>query len=265
MRFLVAPEFSKKIVAAAAEVRAEVGNFLVWLEGTTENDLISKSSTISQGAQGAIYAYRGSGTTRILYSFGTDREGRYVLLVDALINAAPSISASFAARNPMFDTKVNPKFNTQINPTFNSQLNPMFNSQINPMFNSQINPMFNSQINPMFNSTININFNSSINPNFNSAINPRFNWSISPRTNHLFGGPFLYDLNTNRMAYVVAVNEQVLLVFSMDGDLEKFAVRSNHGYVVFDRANNWIEHWADDRQGGYLRFDRNNQWIGFVV
>jgi hypothetical protein len=268
---LVAPAFAKKVAAAEGRVRSDVAQFLTWLQTISRPDLIKRSALLTRAAVGAdetsaIYAFRQSERTRVIFTFANDNSGEYVLLVDLIVysveGSGPQI---FAAKNPVYDGTVNPQLNGAINPNFNGQLNPNFNGSINPNFNGAINPRFNGSINPAFNGSINYKFNSSINPAFNSSINPLFNSNINPNFNALFGGPFIYELPTTRRGYLVKANENVGLIFSMKGLFEAIAVKTDHGYVVFDKDNNWSEHWVADSQGGFLRFDLNNQWIGFVV
>ena len=120
-------------------------------------------------------------------------------------------------------------------------------------------------INPKYNYTINPRYNYRINPLYNNFLDPKSNYSIDPQRNINYNAPFLYDLKLTSRAFLVRANEDVLLVFDSRGEFANFAVRSSHGFVVFDTNNEWKEHWVAVGNAGWLRFDGSSNWIGLVV
>lgn len=269
MRYLVTPSFSKAVVNSIPAIHV-VASFLKFVETSSREEIIENKSVSYLGFEGSdILQYRSDGS-RILFSFGSDDDGDYVLIVDLIVESSALESASsgdvFARNDPTRDPRLNPLKNNALNPRFNNMINPRFNSNINPKFNSSINPRFNSALNPRFNSAINPRFNSSINPRFNSSINPRFNATINPRRNTALGGPFVYNLNLAKVGYLVKANSEVSIVYDMNASDWKYAVSDRRkGFLLYDQRNNWIEYWIYTEVGVLNRFDLDGQWIGFVL
>jgi hypothetical protein len=270
MRYLVSPEFSRKLMESSQDILADVRGALERIETRSKEELLSSKRMIPLTLGSDLFAYR-IGNVRIFLSFSSDEEGEYALIADMAANETPSISDEVSGRlypkpDPKRDANLNPKLNSQINPKFNSQINPKFNSQINPKFNSQINPKFNSQINPKFNSQINPKFNSQISPKFNSSLNPKFNWSINARRNRSLATYFIFNLSADAQGYIVTANEHVWLVFDANAQWEKYAVRHpNDGFVVFRPDGEWIEHWESNGRHGWNVFTIDNEWTGFII
>jgi hypothetical protein len=271
MRYLVAPDFSKKVVGSTPAVLNSVGSFLKLVEQSDRTSLVADKRVSSLYSEASDIFTCKLEEVWILFTFGSDSKGDYALMLDLILQTSPTDVASaqrprlFAKRDPRTDSSVNPLINGQISPRFNGQLNPQLNGQINPRFNGQINPQFNGQINPRFNGQVNPRFNGQINPRFNSALNPAFNSAINPLRNTLMGGPFLYDLELNQKGFVVKANDKVSLVFDMSAQHTQTAVAHSQGFAVFDQNEDWTEYWVDTRKGLYLRFLSDGEWIGFVV
>jgi|SRR3989344_623376 len=119
------------------------------------------------------------------------------------------------------------------NPIFNHNINPIFNHNINPIFNHNINPIFNHNINPIFN------------PNFT--------------------GYYLYNTQTQQTAYLVQANDEIILMFNNDSNLQAIGIKNSiNGFTIFDSSNNWIGTMIPDTQGGFIFYSQSNQQIGYV-
>src|SRR3989338_2214888 len=142
----------------------------------------------------------------------------------------------------------------------------LLNSQNrNPIFNHNINPIFNHNINPIFNHNINPIFNHNINPIFNHNINPIFNHNINPIFNPNFTGYYLYNTQTQQTAYLVQANDEIILMFNNDSNLQAIGIKNSiNGFTIFDSSNNWIGTMIPDTQGGFIFYSQSNQQIGYV-
>lgn len=266
MRYVVSPEFTAKLAALSAPDIQRVALFLADVSAAEGPEVLrARPSQINQLADGVAVARLGR--VRVYFSLGSDKDGEYLLLLDATVQrAAFEPSQFFATKNPRLDAALNPALNAQINPQLNPQLNPTFNPSINPTFNSSLNPTFNTTINPVFNANINPTFNSVINPLFNSSLNPKFNSSINPKMNPAFGGPYLYDLKLQTEGYTVRVNDDVELVFDCDGEHCGQFVRANENVRVhFNKANKWEGFVVRANDDVSLRFQVAGVWAGTVI
>lgn len=270
MKHVATPQFLSKFetLRADAAVVDRIDNVVQQVGIARDKDALLETSGLNVVPLKAdVYVVR-AGNARIFFTFAEGDEGTYVVFLDiADIHPSPrTLLTPSARKDPRRDSALNPKYNSAINPKSNSRLNPKFNSSINPKFNSSINPKFNSSINPKFNSSINPKYNSGINPKYNTSLNPRYNSSLNPKANAAFSGPFVYDLHLTPHAYLVRANENVSLMFSLDGKFKGPAVAlSNGGFAIFDENSDWTEYFVDDGQGGYLRFTPDAEWIGIVV
>ena len=135
----------------------------------------------------------------------------------------------------------------------------------NPLSNHNINPIFNHNINPIFNHNINPIFNHNINPIFNHNINPIFNHNINPIFNPNFPGQYLYNDKTRQIAYIIFANEEIILMFNLDNNLQAYGVKNAiDGFTMFDNNQNWIGTMAPDSEDGFIFYSNGNQQIGFV-
>jgi hypothetical protein len=234
MRFLVSPEFSAKLAALSASDIQHVANFLEAVGVADEDQLLEgKTFPVSLLEEG-VYVSR-LGKSRIYFTFGTETEGEYVLLLDATTEQPTMASQQlFATRNPRTNSSLNPKLNSSINPQFNASLNPKSNA--------------------------------SINPQFNASLNPKFNASINPRMNRAFGGPYCYSTDLAQEAYIVRANDNIELVFNLLGEHVGQLVRVNEQIKVQFTANNdWVGYFVRANEYVLLRFSVDGNWIGLVV
>jgi hypothetical protein len=234
MRFLVSPQFSKKLIALNPVDRERVSAFLRIVEASDKTQLLRNRSFAATLLGKDVYVAK-SGNTGLYFTLGNDAEGDYVLLLDATTEQTISRSGS------LFATK---------DPRTNSSLNPAVNSALNPRFNSRLNPRFNSSINPLFNSTL----------------NPRFNSSINPRMNTAFGGPYMYSTDLQQEGYVVRANDDVDLLFDLSGNHIGELVRVNDGMKLqFDTVSEWNGYLIQANDDVALRYTPDGEWIGVVV
>jgi hypothetical protein len=266
MRYVVSPQFSTKLAALNPADVQHVSAFLHAVDSREKKELLTQLSPGVTLLGQEVYAWRSQRTT-LYFTFGTDTDGEYLLLLDVTTEQKAEASRYlFAAKDPRNNSALNPNLNSSINPRLNSSLNPRFNSSINPKFNSSINPQFNSSINPKFNSSINPQFNSSINPRFNSSFNPKFNSSINPRVNWAFGGPYLYNIDLAQVGYVVKANNDVELLFDLLGNhIGELVKASEKVRVQFNAESDWNGYLVDANDDVALRYGTNGDWIGLCV
>ena len=111
----------------------------------------------------------------------------------------------------------------------------------------------------------NPNINGSINPNINGSINPNINGSINPNVNYNFQGAFFYDLNIIKKAFLVEVNDSIILWFDFSNIFTGFCVKAKDGFFnVFDVRSKWIGYISTDGQDGFNYFNLRNKWMGFI-
>jgi mRNA-degrading endonuclease RelE of RelBE toxin-antitoxin system len=188
---------------------------------------------------------------RLFYTVENDD----IIFVDIIKKESQKIRIS--SKNPKTNSSINPKYNTSINPKYNSSINPKYNSSINPKYNSSINPKYNSSINPKY--------NSSINPKYNASINPKRNTSINPKMNPSFNGLYLFDLDGNSDYFIVNANENVILIYDNNNEIQSFGVKRSNGFSVYDFNNQQYQSFlTSDGQDGYNQFDLNGLWIGYA-
>jgi len=154
---------------------------------------------------------------------------------------------------------------TKRNPLSNHNINPIFNHNINPIFNHNINPIFNHNINPIFNHNINPIFNHNINPIFNHNINPIFNHNVNPIFNPNFSGQYLYNDKSQQIAYIIFANEEIILMFNLDNNLQAYGVQNAiNGFTMFNNNQSWMGTMVPDGEDGFIFYSNANQQIGFV-
>jgi hypothetical protein len=267
MRTLTSNVVNQKVEALSREAKSHLSSIIAFFEGNSKDRVSqSSSSPVVMKLVGEIFVARIL-ETQVYFSFGSDSNGEYLLILDVTEARKHPIAPNFfAVKNPRVNSLLNPQFNAQINPQFNAQINPQFNAQINPQFNAQINPQFNAQINPQFNAQINPQFNAQINPQFNAQINPQFNAQINPRFNSAYGGPFLYSLSLDQEGFLVRANDEVSIIFDKAGGYSGFTVQHDKGIVLtFDINNRWTGYFVPSGQDPLIRFDISGKWIGIVV
>jgi len=258
VRYLVSPEFSRKLAALGPVDIRSVSAFLQSIDTYSKTELLEGTrGTVSPLGEG-VYVAR-VGKARVYLTFGNDADGEYALLLDVTTEQARSASPDFfASKNPKTNAALNPRMNPEINPRTNANLNPRLNANINPRFNANINPRFNASINPRFNASINPRFNASLNPAFNSSINPRTNWA--------FGGPYLYNSNLQQEAYLVRANEDTELMFDLGGNHVGELVRVDDDVrVQFNADNEWQGYVVRANNDVSLRYNMDGEWIGIIA
>src|SRR3989338_7779985 len=103
------------------------------------------------------------------------------------------------------------------------------------------------------------------NPIFNHNINPIFNHNINPIFNPNFTGYYLYNTQTQQTAYLVQANDEIILMFNNDSNLQAIGIKNSiNGFTIFDSSNNWIGTMIPDTQGGFIFYSQSNQQIGYV-
>jgi len=271
MKYLVAPEFIKKLANLGPVTITHVAGVIKKIESAKEESILSSLSAYPlSDSKDEIFITEVS-DARIFFTFGNDNEGKYLLLLDILEYDPKTIATWLTGKqdiikNPIYDSNLNPTFNSNINPIWNQQLNPIWNQQINPIWNQQINPIWNQQINPIWNQQINPMWNQQINPVWNHQLNPIFNSDINPRINSNYKGPYIYNLNLHKEGLLVKASDDVVLLF--DNNLKKNGIGVKNpidGYTLFDNGNKWVGQLVQDNQGGYLRYTDKNKWVGIVV
>jgi hypothetical protein len=265
MRTLVSEVLTAKASVLAAHARSALLNAINWLERQSVASLKSAHLFNVRQLDEGMYVL-GKDGVRLFFTTGEDPHGEYAMLLDLTEdNHRASSSPLFAIKDPKTNSNFNPKYNSSINPKHNSSINPKYNSSINPKYNSSINPKYNSSINPKYNSSINPKYNSSINPKYNSSINPKYNSSINPKYNRAYGGPFVYDLDLNRMGYVVRASDSIELVFGLDSEFTGFAVVANSDVsAVFSPEGEWTGYWVTAKDTR-LRYSLEGVWLGQIV
>ena len=254
MRYLVTPNFSKKIADQSNDTIALISAFIKKIEASDKNDILTQGidGVFPQLITSDILVFKFKAQNLKIYAtFGRYSEGDYLLLLDFTIQRkAPSSYKALSFKNP--------RTNNLYNPRLNSTINPHLNSTINPRLNSTINPHLNSTINPRLNSMINYRLNSTINPRLNSAINPRLNAA--------FSGPFIYSQDLNQEGFIVRANADVELIFDNILEFKGLAIRANKNVsVLFNEDNDWIGHLVSANEEVRLRYDQNNDWIGIII
>jgi len=267
MKYHVTPDFTEKLGAVRPASLQRLAALVKVIESTDAEHVLEKLSAFGvRSMENDIYVVT-AGSARIFFTFGSDNNTKYLLLLDVLEYEPVAVATSVTGRrSPITDTSLNPNINTRLNPYVNSRLNPYVNSRINPYVNSSLNPHVNSLLNPFVNSNLNPFVNSKLNPFVNSQVNPMVNSSINPRVNKYYQGPYLYDLGLKEAGFIVKASDNVILIFDDRNERVGLGVKNAiDGYTLFDAQNNWIGHLVPDEQGGYLRYDKDNQWIGIVV
>ena len=103
------------------------------------------------------------------------------------------------------------------------------------------------------------------NPIFNHNINPIFNHNINPIFNPNFSGYYLYDDKLRQSAYIVYANDEIILIFNLDNNLQMIGAKNSiNGFTLFDTKQNWSGTMIPDQQNGFIFYSQSNQKIGFV-
>jgi len=266
MKALITPEFKEKASIISQSSQKLLGRIIDFFEASSRENVLQESSLYHVLPIGDIYVGL-AGDTQIYFTFGTDEEGEYVLLMDiAETQKTPIQREYFAQKNPISNHSLNPIYNHSINPIYNHSINPIYNHSINPIYNHSINPIYNHSINPIYNHSINPIYNHSINPVYNHSINPIYNHSINPVYNRGFGGPYLYSSQLQKEGFLVNANEKINIIYNMKNNHIGFCVI--HGekiQLVFDNKSNWNSYLVSTEQDPILRFGTMGKWIGMIL
>jgi hypothetical protein len=266
MRYLVAPEFSGKLVALSPADIERVGAFLYAVQASDKTQLLeSKGNQISLLGD-SIYVSK-LDQLRLYFTIGRDDEGDYILLLDGTSEQPISTSRGlFAVKNPLTNSALNPTSNPSINPTSNAVLNPKWNVSINPKWTAALNPNWTPSLNPKWNASLNPRWSASINPAWNASLNPKWNASINPRMNVALGGPYLYTKELRQKGYLVRANSEVELTFDLAGENVGHLVRANETVrLQFDTDNEWQAYIVRANEDVAIQYDLEGEWIGLVI
>ena len=250
MKTLITPEFKEKASLISKDSVALLNKIINFCESSSKETILHGISSYHVLPIGDIYVVL-AGYVQIYFTFGTDEEGEYVLLMDiAETQKEPIKNEYFAQKNPVTNHLFNPAYNTSINPNYNTSINPHYNTSINPHYNYSINP----------------NYNHSINPNYNHSINPNYNHSINPAYNRGFGGPYLYSKGLAKEGYLVKANENTNLIYNMQNKhIAITVVHRSKVQLVYDDKLKWISYLIPTKKDPILRFDLRGSWIGMIL
>lgn len=263
MRYFVTPTFSEKVTSAGAEVLASAANAMSRIEGATKDELAGAAALLETNP--IIYALRDR-NFRVLFTFGSDDEGDYALLLDLIVHGSADTPRAFPKHDPKLNMMVDPKRNMMIDPTRNMMIDPNRNMMIDPRRNMMIDPRRNMMIDPQRNMMIDVRRNMMIDPARNMGIDPKRNWQINPRQNSAWDGPLLYSLSGELAGFLVRANEKVALLFKPSGEFASSVVKAGEkNFNCFGREGNWTGFLVHNGADGYNQFDVDGRWIGFLV
>ena len=268
MRYIVTPEFSRKLSSLSADGVVAIGSIVKFIEGNDKESFISGGHRIEIRDIGKeIYTIKYE-EYRVYTSFGSDEEGEYLLLLDVTVETSKAASHRnyFSVNDPKSNMMLNPNSNMTIDPRRNMMVDPNRNMMIDPHRNMMIDPNRNMMIDPNRNMMIDPLRNMMIDPNRNMMIDPKRNTMIDPRRNKFYGGPYSYSTNLEQTGFLVRANEKVILFFDMAAKFVGFGVESEQGNMnIFDTNRSWIGYLVKTDSDVLLRFDTSNRWLGIVV
>ena len=103
------------------------------------------------------------------------------------------------------------------------------------------------------------------NPIYNHNINPIYNHNINPIYNQGFSGYYLYDNKLKQTGYLVYANEEIILLFNLDSNLQTIGAKNPiDGFTMHDDNQNWLGTLIPNEQGGFLFYSKDNNLIGYI-
>ena len=98
------------------------------------------------------------------------------------------------------------------------------------------------------------------NPIFNHNINPIFNHNINPIFNPNFSGYYLYDDKLRQSAYIVYANDEIILIFNLDNNLQMIGAKNSiNGFTLFDTKQNWLGTMIPEQQSGCIFYSQRHR------
>jgi hypothetical protein len=273
MRVVAAPDFPSKLGTLIPEQLGHLGSAMHTFGAAADQAaLLGRLGPMVMGLAGDnLYATRLGNNGRLIFSFGQDQEGPYVLLLDviALVDEkgrAPAVPVQIGLRNPKTNPSLNPAVNRTLDPRINRTLDPRINRSIDPSINRSLDPTINRTLDPRINRSLDPRINRSLDPSINRSLDPRINRTLDPSINRAFGGPFVYDLRLQNVGFLIRANPTAFLVFDTKGSYVGYAHQANASFALrFSRDGDWIEYWVVANNDVWLRFSVGGEWKGQVV
>ena len=116
MRFVASPELAAKLDSVSDSARGNLSSFLRIAASVDDKDALLDESAHALALGEDIFVYRQQ-RTRIYFTFGSDEDGEYLLLLDITTEGLRGTRGElFTMKNPRTNSAVNPRINSAINP-----------------------------------------------------------------------------------------------------------------------------------------------------